>query len=135
MKRKMTMLLCIGLLGVSIAGCSFETDATQNTQIVEEDTQDSFGGNNNYTYFGDALFLPIAKQSGRQRLGYLFYYPESISFIEYVKVSDQTIWIAYHTSSMEGASFEQEFAPDGTPVLYDGDIEALKKQYGVSSEG
>lgn len=116
MKRKFTGLVILIIIGV-LSGCGNATNTVNKPCKNNVDT---------YIVSGDVSFLPLSYEHIKN--GNI----NGVCITQYVNVNNKTIWVAYSQfQSGYGLSFTQEFDKDGNPVLYDGDIEALKQKFNV----
>lgn len=102
---------CSGFTKVSNSGIS--SNATFPEHIVTYQVQ------------GDVDYLPISREEIKD--GTI----NGTNIIRWVNVNNKTVWVEiYKYSQGYGLSFSQEFDENGKPVIYDGDVEELKRIYG-----
>lgn len=114
MKKKIILgITTIALVGI-LNGCNF-------AEATVESRQNDI---NTYSISGDVIFLPLSYENIDD--GTI----NGIDIVQYVNIENKTVWVSYEKfKDGYGVSFVQQFDENNEPVLYDGDIEALKQKY------
>ena len=122
--KKIIIVIAIVVLTHGLYGCSFATTSKAVETVLAPSCQ---GDIENYSVSGNPTFLPITYEHIKTGT------TTGVHIVEYVHTTDGTVWTSTGEikASGYGYSFVEEFGPDGQPVLYDGDINALKEKYGV----
>lgn len=118
MKRRIIVFLSAIMIGTVFTGCDFSRNMKSLGVIISDiDT---------YAISGEGKFLPVSFEDISDGT------VNGATIIEYVNVENKTMWVCFQKfQNGYGISFNQMFDENGDPVLYDGDIDALKKKYGV----
>ena len=123
MKKSIIMIVTVLTLS-SLCGCSSDTE--NSSEILSQLTSRGTENIDDYSVSKNPTFLPITYEHIND--GTI----NGIDIVEFVHTSDGTVWNSTEKYNNGIAStFTQEFGPDGKPVLYDGDLNALKAKYGV----